>query len=228
MKSLFLSLNILIFSAPIFSFDEDVLKEIQNINTTKERSCSHGPINLKIKDGKVILTDSRNLLGKYKQYNIYDESANFILADHLTTNNLDYAANNFFPELVIFKNKDKVLLFEGLSFKIQKNGLNENCKGKNINNLHCYSKGYNTNISSFKKKIVLAFQNKKIRDLASAEFSEMNFPYDQFDFHSSNVRIGNNGSVKRSVALINVGDIVNFTYSYPQTKYVMSECDLKL
>lgn len=222
---------LIILSLPCFSwsFDENVLDEIQNINKSKPRSCESKGVKISIESNVLKISDSNKKFGKHESYNIYDESADFILADHIITTNLDYAENNFFPEVIILKKKNQAFLIEGLSFKFQKDGFNENCKGDKVNNLHCYSKAYNTNISSFKKKITLAFQNTKIRDLAGIKkFKELTFAYDHFDFHSSNVVIGNNGSVGRSVALINSGDVVNFTYSYPQSKHVLGNCNLTL
>ncbi len=224
-----LLITLVFFSTQILAFDEDVLSEIQNINQTKTRYCESNGVEITINAGTLTIKDSNKLFGKHKSYNVYDESADYILADHLTTTNLDYAENNFFPEVIILKKGKKVFLMEGLSFKFQKNGFNENCKGSKVSNLHCYSKAYNTNISSFKKKITLAFQNNKIRDLASInKFKEITFPYDQFDFHSSQVVVGNNGPVGRSVAIIDGGEIINFTYSHPKGKRVLNECNLTL
>ncbi len=222
-------ISLLILSFNSYSFDENVLSEIQKINETKPRSCNHSGVEISINNGVLKIKDSNNVFGKHKTYNIYDESADYILADHLTTTNLDYAENNFFPEVIIIKKGKKAFLMEGLSFKFQKEGFNENCKGSKVQNLHCYSKAYNTNISSFKKKITLAFQNSKIRDLAAiGKFKEIIFAYDQFDFHSKQVVIGNNGSISRSVAIIDGREIINFTYSYPKTKLVLNDCNLKL
>ncbi|MCB9091297.1 MAG: hypothetical protein H6621_10345 [Halobacteriovoraceae bacterium] len=225
-KSLFAILS-LFLSIASFAFDEDVLKEIENIKTTKSRECSSGSLSLKINGGKIEISDSSNKFGHYQQYNIYDESGDFILADHITITNIDYAKNNFLPELVILKKKDKAYLLEGLSFKFRKFGYNENCKGESISNLHCYSRIYNTNLSSFKNKIILTLTKKKLRDLAGL-LEEMVFPYDQFDFHSSAVRVGNNGSLKRAVALVDTDEVVNLIYSYPSAKSVLKDCHLQL
>jgi len=225
---LFLSFNI-----EAQDFDDKILKELESISKDQKklRKCSTPNYSFEIlgdSTGTINVKSKVNGLPETRKYYIYDESADFILAENMSMVNLDYMKGNLTPALVILKKPNKSLIIEGLSLKFQKDSLNENClEGKNsITNLHCFSRvNRKANLRSFQNKVTLEYQGNLVRDIAS-ETKKLEFPYAYKQFDSSSIRVGKNA--ERSIVLHNSQSVVNLTYTHKNTGGILANCNLTL
>ncbi len=248
--------SILILSFLSFSsdFNEDILREIENVAKTskiKSRSCNSNGIEIRINENNADSTRTIDLItkspyfSKARKYYVYDESADYILADNLNLTDLEHAKRDFTPELIILKKGKQALVVEGLGSKFLKKDNYSNCEivSKNIHNLRCnfrVKKGRlenYKNLQSFNDYFSFT-QNLKtqkappiVRDIASLvpnQDLEMKFTSSHKLFHSSRVKVGMNQSSKRTGILINSEGVVSLTFSNPNSSMVLDNCNLSL
>ncbi len=254
MKNTFLIFTFLVsFLGFTQDFNEDILKEIENVSKVskvKSRSCNSNGIQIKINENAVestreidIITSSPHF-SKTRKYYVYDESAEYILADNLNLTDLEHAKRDFTPELIILKKGKQALILEGLGSKFLKKDNYSNCEtgSKSINNLRCnfrVKKGRlenYKNLQSFNDYFSFT-QNLKtrkappiVRDLASLmpnQDLELKFTSVHKHFHSGRVKVGMTGD-QRTGVLINSEDVVSLTFSHPKSSLVLQNCNLSL
>ncbi len=251
MKILFISLLPLL--ALSIDFDESILQELEQVSSKviKDRNCASNGFKLNIKENsgnstrEINISSSNDKFSKSRKYYVYDESADFILADNLNLTDLAHAKKDFTPELIIVKKGSKALIIEGLGSKFVKNDNYSVCEqgSKSIHNLRCNFRSKKgrlenyknlqsfNNYFSFQQNLKTLAAPSVVRDVASLipnHDLELKFISNHLPFHTPRVKVGIDSASKRTGVLINAQDVVSLTFSNPNASSVLENCNLTL
>jgi len=246
-----------IFILPVLSqsidFDESILKELEQVSSkvVKDRNCSTNGLKLNIKENtgnstrEINISSSNGQFSKSRKYYVYDESADYILADNLNLTDLDHAKKDFTPELIILKKNNMALVVEGLGSKFVKNDSYSVCEQgrQNIHNLRCNFRSRKGRLENYKNlqsfNNYFSFQqNLKthkaptiVRDISSLipnHDIELKFISNNIPFHTPRVKTGIDQASQRTGVLINAQDVVSLVFSNPGASTVIQNCNLSL